>query len=764
MRHVARGVVLICCFATIAAAEQQVFEGRSLEEALRVLQRAGLPIVFSSDVVKTGMRVLVEPRSSVPRQQLDELLVPHGLKADSGPRRVLLVVVDRTVSAREPARRERSPTRTKAAQGPPSPAPPEASQYSDRVTVWGWSENPPDSAGSDTRLTGTAVDTASSVLSGDGLEAVQAMPRVAVGDDFRSEFSVRGNPYRQIGVVIDGVATPWLQHTVYGRRDAGSLSMFGSDLVDGMRLQVGAYPRRSEDALGAELQVTFKEGSRDARSFTVRAGGTSEAFTGQGPLGTDGRGSWLVGVRNSYRAWPPRPLTQNDVGFAFADLHAKLVYDVSPTQQISVTALGGRSALETVDEPLVGPLGDGTDRAGLLTVGWRSTLGSRTVLWQRVSLIGQELATTLPTGRLAGRARNRSLSYRTEIQHAVGRGLLDAGAEYSRLLGAREPEVGGPGTLRDILEATWATRAAFLNFGRVIGRGVSFESGARMSASTLMHQRATSPWIRGTWRFRPTWSVNASAGKSHQFSTIEAMLSPTGASELVPERATHLDVGIEQQRASVVWQATFFNRAENDVLRRLDLRPTLGQDAAFDPTIQELYRNSVQGFSRGIELIARADARGPLSGWLSYTGAITRQTDLATGEAFWGDADRRHAFSAAGVFRIGHQASIGGVLRAASGIPIPGYFSVSHGRLVVGDRRNDVRLPAYARVDARVQRTFLSSRHGVTVFGEVLNVMNRRNAGLADGSVQAVTGEAVGFSRLLMSRSASAGIEVTFRR
>jgi hypothetical protein len=42
------------------------------------------------------------------------------------------------------------------------------------------------------------------------------------------------------------------------------------------------------------------------------------------------------------------------VGFAFADGHAKLVYDLSPTQQIRATALGGRSTLDTLDEPLVG--------------------------------------------------------------------------------------------------------------------------------------------------------------------------------------------------------------------------------------------------------------------------------------------------------------------------------------------------------------------------------------------------------------------------
>ena len=151
MWHVARGLVLLCCCATFGAADQKVFAGRSLEEALRLLQRGGLPVVFSSEIVKPGMRVLVEPHSSDPRQQLDELLAPHGLKAETGPRRVLLVVADRNAAAREPGQRA---TVSNSAQGvrndghrhPRS----ETSQYSDRVTVWGWSEHPPAIAGSET--------------------------------------------------------------------------------------------------------------------------------------------------------------------------------------------------------------------------------------------------------------------------------------------------------------------------------------------------------------------------------------------------------------------------------------------------------------------------------------------------------------------------------------------------------------------------------------------------------------------------------------
>ena len=57
MWHVARTFALMLCGAALTAAGERSFEGLQLEEALRLLQRAGLPIVFSSEVVKPEMRV-----------------------------------------------------------------------------------------------------------------------------------------------------------------------------------------------------------------------------------------------------------------------------------------------------------------------------------------------------------------------------------------------------------------------------------------------------------------------------------------------------------------------------------------------------------------------------------------------------------------------------------------------------------------------------------------------------------------------------------
>jgi hypothetical protein len=338
------------CVATCATAAQHAFQGRSLDEALRLLQQDGLPIVFSSEIVTPAMRVVAEPRAATARQQLDELLAPHGLKAEPGPGRVILVVRDRQ-AARVSTQSARSANQRQGSASPVSSSTPTG--YADRVTVFG-SREQMDRGVSETTADRGALQLAGSPLQSDALEA---MPRVIAVDDYHGDFSVRGSPYRQIGIVIDGVPTEWLRHTVYGRNDAGSLSMFGSEVLDRATLQAGAYPRRYDDALGAQLELTLKEGSRDSTRVSGMIGGMSAAVVGEGPIGSDGRGSWVAGVRNSYRSWPPRRWSADDVGFAFADGHAKLVYDLSPTQQIRMTALGGRSTLDTLDEPLVGSLG-----------------------------------------------------------------------------------------------------------------------------------------------------------------------------------------------------------------------------------------------------------------------------------------------------------------------------------------------------------------------------------------------------------------------
>jgi Carboxypeptidase regulatory-like domain len=80
--------------ASVAAAQGPArnYAGRRLADVLRELQRGGLRIVFSSELVRPEMTVSVEPTAKDPRARLEEVLRPFGLGTQAGQQGTLLVV------------------------------------------------------------------------------------------------------------------------------------------------------------------------------------------------------------------------------------------------------------------------------------------------------------------------------------------------------------------------------------------------------------------------------------------------------------------------------------------------------------------------------------------------------------------------------------------------------------------------------------------------------------------------------------------------
>ena len=87
-------LVALLLLATPAAAQIDgaPYACRPLAEALRDLQTRGLPVVFGSNLVREGMLVSKVPDADTPRRVLDQLLEPHGLRAQQGAGGRLLVV------------------------------------------------------------------------------------------------------------------------------------------------------------------------------------------------------------------------------------------------------------------------------------------------------------------------------------------------------------------------------------------------------------------------------------------------------------------------------------------------------------------------------------------------------------------------------------------------------------------------------------------------------------------------------------------------
>ena len=76
------------------------------------------------------------------------------------------------------------------------------------------------------------------------LRALHAVPSASATDDFYSEFAVRGLPFRHVGLVVDGVPTKDVMHSVHGVSDGGSIAMVNTDALASTSLMPG-YPHRA---------------------------------------------------------------------------------------------------------------------------------------------------------------------------------------------------------------------------------------------------------------------------------------------------------------------------------------------------------------------------------------------------------------------------------------------------------------------------------------------------------------------------------------
>ena len=171
------------------------------------------------------------------------------------------------------------------------------------------------------------------VLTDDALRAVQVLPGVATGDDFRSEFSVRGSDFSHLNFTVDGFATPFVMHMVRAveeRANTGSVSMINSDVLE----RGVAVERWISTAFGQphgrRARVCRPRGSRERTLVRASVSGTSASMTVEGPLGGARRGSWLISGRKSYLDLIVRKLREEGLSSA------------SPTRRQSCATTSGR--------------------------------------------------------------------------------------------------------------------------------------------------------------------------------------------------------------------------------------------------------------------------------------------------------------------------------------------------------------------------------------------------------------------------------------
>jgi TonB dependent receptor-like, beta-barrel/CarboxypepD_reg-like domain len=626
-----------------------------------------------------------------------------------------------------------------------------AGAYTERLTVSGSLRGESDSVPGSTSLHGRELENLRGAVLDDPLRAMQALPSATATDDFYSEFAVRGNPFRYVGLVVDGVPTRYLMHSVNGITDGGSIAMINSETLGSVSLLPGSYPQRTGRQMGAEVDLVTREGSRD--QFHGRAGlsGTSAAFLGEGPLAGD-KGSWLASIRRSYLDYLIRRIDP-EAGFAFGftDAQAKVTYDLSPKHQLSVSSLVGRAVFDEGDPDIgANEIQTGISRAWLASLAWRYLPSARFAATQRVYSTGLHYDNDNRDGATLDAARFTELGWRVDASFSPAtRAVLEFGGDVKWLEGRNRvtrqlSPVSGQITLNDYNERASASSA----YGQIrIGPGsrLTVTPGARVDYWSLTSTTTASPWVNAEWRLSERTRVRGGSGVYRQFPGLEDVHGLYGAGRgLRPERALHVDAGVEttlprQTRLLV----NAYARQEKDVLWRPGSEPRLASNGTLErATLDAPLVNALEGEARGLEVTVRRDTTDGFSGWAGYAYSRLRYTETATGEQFWGDADQRHTLTMYGNYRLSNRTSMSARYRYGSNYPRVGYIgepSTVPGRVPVpvvngeplfyglAAERNMLRLPAYSRLDVRADRAFNWSGRRLVLFVDVANIFNRTN-------------------------------------
>jgi hypothetical protein len=573
------------------------------------------------------------------------------------------------------------------------------------------------------------------LIADDPYRAAHLLPGVAATDDFRAEFAVRGHGPSQTGLSIDGVDSPLLFHTVRGVEDTGSLGLINSDILESATLLSGPHPQRLNSHLGSRLDFTTRDGARERLTARALISASAASTVWEGPLGSTKKASWLAAVRQSYLDWLLRMIDSTaGATFGYLDGQAKLTVDLSPRQTLRASVIAGRSTLlEEEDNPGPNELTVGRNAVAIGNLQWRFTPSARFAVTQQAYVLRADFNNSVADGRIRDEGGDTDITWRGGAEwNPTPEHFVEFGAQAQRLNAVRINRrftASSAATLVDADRSAWGA-AGWIQYRWTRTPRLSITPGIRAERWDLIEQGAASPWLLTEYEIRRGMRLRVGAGIQHQAPTIDQATFVLPGTQLAPERSAVIEAGVEQQIGEA-WRASgsVYARRDTDLLRLVDAEIRIENNRVVLPQASN-WQNALKGDASGVELkLERRSANG-LNGWVSYAWNKYELEDARGAgqpERFYGDYDQRHTLNTYVAYRWSGRTSLSARMQYGSNFPIRGYVGSNASGYTLSAQRNTLRLPEYARLDLRADRTFTYRRSRLTLFMELVNVTNREN-------------------------------------
>lgn len=148
---------------------------------------------------------------------------------------------------------------------------------------------------------------------------------------------------------------PSINHYSNQYNSAGPINMVNADMIRDVQFSAGGFPAQYGDKASSVMNISVREGNRNVGL----ASNTGFNFAGIGTLVeggfAGGQGSFVVSARQSLLQLVDKIVGLSSISLTavprYWDTQAKVVYDLSPTQKLSINVLYGESRIDIIGDP-----------------------------------------------------------------------------------------------------------------------------------------------------------------------------------------------------------------------------------------------------------------------------------------------------------------------------------------------------------------------------------------------------------------------------
>jgi len=580
------------------------------------------------------------------------------------------------------------------------------------------------------RLSATEINNLKSVLTDDSIRALQHLPSLPANDDFNTGFAMHGSGFNRIGILFDGIPAHSFVHTIQGVQDTGSTTLLSAELIDELDLvSAGNSGKWSGNSAGF-LNMTSRTGNSSRWRNLVSVSGSAFMFLSEGPVGN---GSWIASARKSYVDWIIRRIEpETELNFGYYDIFGKASQYLNDTNEISISYMHGNTALSDATEGSgMNSLDKGRFVSDLVHLEWDSYLRER--LTARTHLYYQRADSwnENPSGGELWRNEEDVFGFRSVWDFQVFRNwTISSGVTAERWSALNRQNFFQYGSDQweavSFFDVRTNRQELFVEATAPVAERVTLFGGWSWNRQARLNTRYQSPFAGLELVPADGHRLSLSFGRSGQFPFFNQLYGIAGSELLRPETATGTEArwsyrnkqgfelilsGYYRWRKEVPWRYQGLWRLENGKIV---------------PPSPEPYENRLKDRSYGGEILVGRRVTNGLGGWIAYAWGKSLWSDVQ-GVWFPGNYDQRTGISVFAHYRWTSNVELSTKWRFASGMPLPVYAQQVDGKYYVAEERNQERLPDYARLDIRIAKSFPKDRYRITLFIEILNLMDRDN-------------------------------------